>query len=124
MNTTFISASLLHMDARLVKACALWAALRIAEHETPKESIVAGLVFAVDDFRRDAAPCGVSAVAAYSRDCPSAIRSAIFGLMSENFRLHAEHALVELAKQQGVHFVNAMLNDLHESNTSPLEGVA
>jgi hypothetical protein len=125
MNTSFISASLANMEPRLVRACALWAALRVCEHETPRVQIVAGVELAVASLLAASTASEQSMWAAMQDDCPSAARSAIFALNDNpNFRIHAHHALVELAKQQGLHFVEAMLNDTFESGSSPLEEAA
>lgn len=112
------------MEPRLVRACALWAALRICEHETPHYSVQAAVENAVFSLSR-ATTVSEHAMWATTLDMPSGIRSAIY-CMNENlnFRLHAEHALLELARQQGLHFVEAMLNDLFETQTSPLEFAA
>ncbi len=124
MNTSFISASLAYMQPQLVKACALWAALRICEHETPDAQIISGVEHAIDSLRRSTTASEHSMFIT-TLDCPSGVRSAIYSLNdNRNFRIHAFHALTELAKQQGLHFVEAMLNDLFETNSSPLEVAA
>lgn len=121
MKTSFINAALAHMEPRMVRACALWAALRVCEHSTPHYSIVAGVENAVASLLLGTTASVHSMWAATLEDCPSAVRSAIYSLNEYgNFRIHAEHALVELAKQQGLHFVEAMLNDTFESGVSPL----
>lgn len=124
MNTTFISAALLNMDPKLVRACAIWAALRIAEHELPHHTIVCGLADATLSLELHQSASALSLDAANDKHCSSGIRSAIYALNSHNFRIHAHHTLVELAKQQGLHFVHAMLSDLFETNSSPLEFAA
>lgn len=124
MNTTFISASLAHMEPQLVRACALWAGFRIAEHDTPGYSIVAALENSMVTLSTHTASEHSFYVAMFET-CPSGIRSAILCQQeNDNFRLHAHHALVELAKQQGLHLVNNMLSDLHETQASPLGAAA
>lgn len=121
MNTTFLTAALQNMEPQLVRACALWAALRVSEHELPGYMVEVGLADALLSFECNEPASALSLRAALDESCPSAVRSAIFSLYVENFRLHAHHALVELAKQQGLHLVNNMLSDLLESDASPLE---
>lgn len=127
MNTTFINVALKNMEPRLVRACALWAAARICEHDLPEYKFEVAVSLAIDALSNNEGASDYILEAANHEACPSGVRSALYAQSAHNehnFRIHANHALTELAKQQGLHFVHAMLADLFETNTSPLEVAA
>lgn len=103
------------LDEKLVKCLAVWAGLQLAtETGSDEEAIALELctLYLVDGTARTL----TTATNIAMRDSVSSgVRSSIFALSTDNYRLHTFHALTELAKVMGWHLVGNTIADILET---------
>jgi hypothetical protein len=117
---SFAFAVIQSLSPELTRAAGLWAAFTLCQHQAVSGSSVLALELATRGLMGDAVSLEAAVTLAHDESIPSFIRSAVYALTLDNYRLHVFHVFHEAASVYGWHFISNMLVDTLETGTCPL----